>query len=298
MRPRHVPALVALVLLLTSHPAGAGEFDRLEADRLDALARRDDARTRARLTFGELDALPAVLKDTRAAFLIARTDQGNLVRLLITPAMRKPPKGDGAPLPVLVLERFDTFEPGRVSSRVARGEGLLLFDGFQVDLDAGVVVPVGQGGDLTFRATGEGGPRLEVLEGARLFSLARPVEAATPGQRADGRKGPRPADVEGRYRLHADGRWTGLLELRVDADGIISGQFRSEPNGTSYPVRGQVAADDPAHATFSVKFPRSEQEYDARLWSVGKWALAGTFVMLDRTHGFFAVREGVDVEHP
>lgn len=288
----------SIVVLLLSHAAGADEFGRLEAERLDALARRDDARAQARLTFGELEALPAVLRETRAAFLIARTDKGNLVRLLVTPALRKPSKEDGAPLPVLVLERFDTFEPGRVSSRVARGEGLLLFDGYQVDLDAGVVVPEGQGGDLTFRAAGEGGPRLEVLEGARLFSLSRPVEAGSSGPRAESKGEPRPADVAGRYRLYADGRWTGLLELRVDADRIISGQFRSEPNGTSYPVRGQVAPDDPAHATFSVTFPRSEQEYDARLWSSGKWALAGTFVMLDRTHGFFAVREGVDIDHP
>lgn len=294
---RRNPPAMSVLVLLCGLTASADEFDRIESERLSTLIKSPEARKHERLDFGGLEALPAALGDTRAAFLIARTDQGNLVRLLVSPALRRPPKGDAAPAPVVVLERFDTFEPGRVSSRVAHGAGLLLFDGFRVDLDTGVVVPEGHGGDLVFRTAGSGGPRLEVEPGTTLFSLARPINPDRAGQ-VGSSKTPAPGDVAGRYRLYADGRWTGLLELRVDESRIISGLFRSEPNGTAYPVRGQVAADSPAHATFTVKFPRTEQEYDARLWSDGKWALAGTFVMLDRTFGFFAVREGVNIDHP
>src|SRR5205807_620722 len=97
-----------------------------------------------------------------------------------------------------------------------------------------------------------------------------------------------PADFAGRFRLFADGRWTGLLELQVASDRQVTGRFRSEANGTSYPVTGQVSAETPHKLVFTVKFPRSAQAYEAYLWTEGKTALAGTFTMLDRTFGFFA----------
>ena len=42
----------------------------------------------------------------------------------------------------------------------------------------------------------------------------------------------------------------------------------------------------------TVKFPRSEGEFEGYLWTDGKGAMAGTFRLLDRTFGFFALREG------
>ena len=286
------------LLVAATTPASRGdEFERIEGDRMAALARSSEVRRHQKLTVGDVESLPAGLPDTRSAFLVVKTDQGNYTRLLVVPALRKPPRGDGPPLPVFLLERFDTFEPGKSSSRLARGVGLILFDGFQVDLDAGVVVPEGQGGDLAFRARGEGGPRLESLPDVEMFSLAVPIRTAASGPRAPTGKGIAPTDYAGRYQLFADGRWRGLLELKVDESRVISGAFRSEPNGTSYPVRGQVA-ESANSASFSVQFPRSDQEYQAHLWTEGKWAIAGTFVMLDRTFGFFAVREGVKLEPP
>jgi hypothetical protein len=298
MRPRHPLGLAGLLLWGVASASAGGEFDRIEGDRLATLARSPGAKSHTSLTIGAIEALPAGLADTRAAFFVVKTDQGNTTRLLAAPALRKPPKSGREPLPVLVLERFDTFEPGRSGSRLARGAGLLLFDGYFVDLDAGVVVPEGQGGDLVFRTSGPGGPRLEVVAGSALFTMGRPVTIEGPKTGPSPGKAILPGDFSGRYRLFADGCWTGRLELRVDDARVISGQFRSEPGGTSYPVRGQVAADVPNKATFTVKLPRTEHEYDARLWTEGKWALAGTFVMLDRTFGFFAVREGMTLPSP
>jgi hypothetical protein len=102
----------------------------------------------------------------------------------------------------------------------------------------------------------------------------------------------RPGDFQGRFHLVADGQWSGLLELVVAGDGSISGRFRSEQTGGSYKVVGDLAADAPNRITFSVDFPRSRIEFDGRLWTEGKGAIAGTATLLDRTYGFVALREG------
>jgi hypothetical protein len=296
MASRDVLAMVLSVLSAFSATCSAGEFDRVEGDVIAGLIRGGDAKAHTTLTIGEMDALPTVLKDTRAALLLVKTSQGNYARLLAVPALRKPPQGDASPLPVLLLERFDTFEPGRSASRVARGSGMVLFDGFQVDLDAGIVVPEGQGGDLVFRAKDGAGPRIEPTGNASLYSVSKPIAVAETAGKPSRGAGVVASDATGRYTLYADGRWSGLLELIVSDDRQITGRFRSEPGGNSYSVRGEVASDPPNKLTFTIKFPRTEQEYEGFLWTEGKWGLAGTFTMIDRRFGFFAVREGAKLE--
>ena len=270
--------------------AVGGEFDRLEGESLASATKSRDSQRHAALSLAEIDALPAALADTRQAFLVVKTGMGNYSRLLVSAALRKPATGDGPALPVLVLERFDTFEPGASGSRLARGVGVILFDRFPIDLDSGLIVPQGQGGDLEFVSAGAVRGVLKSLSGSALFTLAKPLprSPAAPGPSAG--KGVLPGDFSGRYTLCADGRWSGLLELRVAADRQVSGRFRSEPNGTVYPVAGQVSAETPQRATFTIKFPRTEQEYDAFLFTEGKSALTGSFLMGDRTFGFYATR--------
>jgi len=272
--------------------ASAGEIDRLDGPALARLAAGEGADRRAYLSVRELDALPPALGDTPAALLVVRTGEGNLARLLATRALRKPAGGDGPPAPVLVLERLDAFEPGRAGARRAAVAGLVLFDGFRVDLDAGLVVPPGQGGDLEFRAGGDAaGGVLSPTDGATLWVPSRPVArpAAAPGPSAG--KAVLPGDFAGRWRLDADGRFAGALELEVGDDRQARGRFRSEPGGATYQVTGEVAADPPHRLAFRIQFPRAVQEYDAYLATGGKNALAGTFTMLDRTYGFSARRE-------
>lgn len=281
---------LGLCLCLLSAWARAGEIDRIEGDQLARLIGGPDAVKRASLTPQDVEALPAALHDTRSAFIIVKTSEKNLSRLLISPGFRKPAGGEGAPLPIFVLERLDTFEPGRSGSRLAKVAGLIVFEGFEVDLDTGQVVPRGEGGDLTLTKGDDGAPVLKSIHGAEMFSLSRPVVLeARPGPSSG--KTVLPTDFNGRYQFHADGRWTGVLELSVGADRVVSGRFRSEPNGTSYPVMGEVDATIPQKVGFRIKFPRTEQEYTGYLWTEGKTALAGTFVMLERTFGFYAVRE-------
>jgi hypothetical protein len=169
----------------------------------------------------------------------------------------------------------------------------VIYDGFQVDLDSGQVVPDGQVGDLVFRASGEGGPRVETIGPAKLFTLAKApafddakVPRPTPGRSVV------PADFAGRYRLFANGQWSGTLELKVEARGVVTGKFRSDLHGTTYAVTGQVATDAPQKVHFAISFPRARQEFEGYLWGEGKGAMAGTVSLLERTFGFFAIREG------
>ncbi len=285
--------LVLAALLLRSLTTQAGEFDRIEGDTLARLVQSEGVQRRERLNFADIENLPPVLSDARSAFLVVKTGQGNYARVLVTPGFRKTPDGDGAAIPVLVLDRFETFEAGKSGSRLARGASLILFDGFLFDLDGGQVVPPGQGADLEFRkAAGDDAPALRSAENAAMFTSSKPIASALPAV-----EGPTPGkaivarDFAGRYLLQADGRWSGLLELQVAADRQVTGRFRSEAQGTSYPVNGLVSAESPQKIEFTIKFPRTEQEYTGFLWSEGKNVLAGSFTMTDRTFGFFAVRE-------
>ncbi len=284
------------VFLLVS-PVVGDEFERIEGEALAGLPRDSEATARPELTMGDLEALPNLLRDTRSAFLVATTDQGNVTRLLVVPGLRKPPGGDQAPIPVVVLERFDTFDAGNRANRLARGRDLILFDGFQVDLDSGQVVPDGQGGDLRFQTQGESGPRLASVGKARLYSLKKlPVSPDPAHDRPSIGRIVLPTDFNGRYRLFANGQWSGTLDLKIEPDPVgtnsVTGRFRSDTSGATYPVTGQVAADVPQRLTFRIKLPRTHQDFDGLLWTEGKGAIAGTMTMIDHVFGFFALREG------
>ncbi len=293
---------VGTVLLLACTGLGATigvprawgeEFERIEGEALAGVPRSKEATPHGQVTVGEIDALPNVLRESRSALLVATTDQGNLTRMLVSPALRRAPGSTKDPVPVLLIERFDTFDAGNLATRLARGKDLILFDGFLVDLDSGQIVPEDQGGDLQFRVQGEGGPRLTVLGKAKLYTLTKAplLESPAVARPSIGRL-VLPGDFTGRYRLFANGQWSGTLDLKVDGAGGVSGRFRSDLNGASYPVSGQVAPEVPHKISFAVKFPRALQDYEGFLWAEGKGAMAGTLSMLDHVYGFFAIREG------
>jgi hypothetical protein len=285
------PVLVGLAAWATS--AMADQFEQLDGPMLARLIKGADATPRTGLTIPDLAAMPALLRDTRSALVLARTDLGNPVRLLIVPELRKPANGQGEPIPVVVLERLDAFDASDPSTRIASRKDVVVFDGFQVDLDTGQVVPEGQGGDVIFRVGGDRGPRLDPVGAAGLFTLAKvPAFDASKAPQPTPGKAVLPGDFAGRYRLFANGQWSGTLDLKVEGRGVVVGQFRSDLHGTSYPVSGQVATDVAQKVFFAIKYPRARQEFEGYLWAEGKGAIAGVASLNERSVGFFAIREG------
>ena len=94
------------------------------------------------------------------------------------------------------------------------------------------------------------------------------------------------------------GSGQGAVEIQVKEGGEVSGRFRSDLNGSVYPVSGKVAADKPQRIGFIIQFPRAEQEYTGVMWTEGKNVIAGTFTMLERPFSFVAVRDGASLAVP
>jgi hypothetical protein len=287
-------ACAALVLAAIGMPSTslADEFDRLEGRIL-----ADALKVAQRIGPGELTAvkaaqIPRVLGGVRSTLLVIKTDSGALARLLFDFGFRKPADAEAAAVPILILERFDTFEAGSAGARIARGEGVQLFDGFALDFDTGQIVPDGHGADIRFRGEGEAGPRIEFRGGAEAYALARsPFTEEHKSIRPSPGRAIVPADFAGRFHAALGGQWSGPLELNVGEDSTVTGRFRSEQTGSVYPVAGNVARPREGAIDLRIRFPRSEVILKGWLFAGGKNAIAGHGTFLDRPIGFFAVRE-------
>ena len=287
---------VAMGPMMLEQAGRADEFSRLLGPPLFDIPHRPDARGQTRLGVRALEALPEVLRGERSALVIVMTDQGNMAKLLLAAGFRKRKGDDGKEIlaPVLILDRFETIDGGDRVTWKARGRDVVLFDGLPFDLDSGQVVPEGFGGDIRLIGHGaDGQPELSALGANRLYTLEKPLPVApvSPGHPSSGRAVV-PTDFSGRYRLMANGQMSGTMDLSVDPDGMVSGQFRSDRNGSVYPVSGKVAADLSRKIEFTIQFPRSQQVYEGLLWTEGKNAFAGTVQILDHPYSFFAIREG------
>lgn len=281
------------VLPLTS--LGADPFDLLEGKELLRLVSEERAplHLESQITGRRIASRPRALRGVDGNLLLIKTDQGNVAKILASPAFRKQPKEGAKPVPILVLERFETLDSEHALERVARGKELLMYQGFQVDLDSGCVVPPEQGGDLVFLTDGGEG-RLQPLGAARLFTVdglidltTAPQSSVTPGRVV------RSADFSGRYRLVGNGQWFGRLDLEASEEGIVKGLFHSDLNGAVYPLEGRVGGPAPQQIKFSIRFPRSQQDFEGHLWTEGKTAITGTMTVVGRPYGFVAWRDGM-----
>src|SRR5689334_21406269 len=68
--------------------ARADEFDQLDGRTLLRALGGPDARAVGSLTVGEVGAMPALLRDSRSALVLAKTNRGNPARMLIVPELR------------------------------------------------------------------------------------------------------------------------------------------------------------------------------------------------------------------
>ena len=300
-RPVGTGLIVALGLGIGVLSVSADEFERIEGAVLSRIVAEGASDAGESLTVGELAAIRPVLEGERSPLVIVKTGAGNPSRLLVAPALRKPEGGGGEAVPILLIERFDTFEAGPATTRLSGGRAVVLFDGMGLDLDTGQVVPEGFGADLRF-TSGEdlSAGKFEAVGGASLFVPNTSPLAGLPAP-----PGPSPGrtilagDFSGRYHLDADGRWTGELSVQADLEGSLSGRFRSDETGASYPLRGRIGPE-PNRLTFGIDLPRARLEFDGRLFATGKRRIAGTVALEGQVHGFVAEREsresGTDAE--
>ena len=271
MTRQHRWCLVLCGLGAWSSPTLADQFEQLDGPNLARTLKGSDASPRTGLTMADIGGMPPLLRDTRSALVLARTDQGNPVRLLLAPELRKPSGGQGEPIPVVVLERLDTFDASDPSTRLASRRDVVVFDGFQVDLDTGQVVPPGQGGISSSGSRGRGG--LAWNRSAKPGCSPCPEPPSLIDRSRPSRLPARPSCPATSPDVTAcsptgSGRARSTSKWRVG--GVVTGQFRSDLHGTTYPVSGQVAADIAQKVWFAIKYPRARQEFEGYLWAEGR----------------------------
>lgn len=229
--------------------------------------------------------------------IVIKTDSGNWVKALVSWGLRKGPE---KPTPVLLIERYVTFDATRSGVTTASGKDVMLFPGFGYDFDIGQVVPAGFGADIEFTAE----RKIRPAEGVQLFGLdgpAIPPAARQPNVKVSptDHDGILPEDFAGQWKLNADGRWRGILELHVDKEGNVDGQYISDETQSSYKVIGKV--DSGSHrVVLEVSLANSDQSYEGYLWTTDKSTFAGITTLSERRFGFYAVRhvEGEEGEQP
>ncbi len=292
--------LGSVLLALAPSPASADDFARFEGPYLFEFAHARQARASSAMTIRELNALPDVVRDARSPLVVVTTGDGHLAKMIVSSALRrlKPNENQGPLVSVLVIERFETIDAADHASLKARGRGVILFDGFEYDLDTGQVVPEGAGGDVMFVAQGVSGPRMVALGKSRLLAVDKPPPAVASDNGPSPGREVRPGDFAGRFSLFANGQWSGMVDLKIDHDAVVTGRFRSDLDGAVYPIEGAVDPALPRKIVFTIQFPRSAQKYEGLLWTEGKGVIAGTMTMQEHPYGFMAIREGSSLAPP
>jgi hypothetical protein len=155
------------------------------------------------------------------------------------------------------------------------------------------VVPEAVGGDLTVIADPKdpNGFVVKPVKDAKLFVLSKPIAGVVPkkapklvvGEAFESRF------IAGKFKLHDDGRRSGVLRLEVSEAGEITGTFTSDKDGREYEVQGK--AGTPKHAvSLTIKFPATIQTFTGYVFTGDAKAIAGTTKILEREAGFYAER--------
>lgn len=219
--------------------------------------------------------------------VVVRTDEGNVAKAMLSWGLRKTP---GGPVPVLVIERFATYRIERPDLTTANGKEVMLFPGFDFNLDIGQVVPEGQGGDLRFTAEQKlvpvGEAKLYPLNGSLLPAPVKPPA----GGGLQTAEQVVPADFNGVWTFNADGRWLGEWEITVDDSGSATGSYTSAESQSRYDLSGQLGAT-PHNLKLEVYLANTQMQVDAYLWTTDKSQMAGTVVLSGRKFGFVATRQ-------
>ncbi|MEK6238413.1 MAG: hypothetical protein N2C14_27155 [Planctomycetales bacterium] len=255
----------------------ADVFDRHTATWLKQAP--EDAEPRTSFTSGDAAKLKNLDRSLESPLVVARTNSGNWSKLLLSWGFRKSEEGELTP--VIMVDRFVTYNADQGDQAVAAGRDVMLFEGFEFNLDLGQVVPSGHGGDLAVRQK-----TLKTIGKAKLFpldgSLLPPPEKGTSDPLDH--KGVLPRDFTGTWNVNADGRWIGQWELKAEEDGSVLGKFISEKTQSTYEIHARTRGK-PHRLIATILLANANAEAEIFLWTTDKSRFAGKMTMLDHTFG-------------
>ena len=265
--------------------SAADVFDRHDARLVKRLA--EEGEGLKQLAMKDASKLKPLAATIGSPCLVAQTEDGGFAKFLVTWGLKKGKNSD-KPVPVLLIERFVTYRGDRLDLTSATGKDVMMFPGFGFNLDIGQIVPEGQGADITFTPDGDLVPaehvKLVVLNGSQL-PPAEKAERPDPNSH----EGVLAEDFTGHWKLNADGRWLGELELKVTEGGRAAGSFISDESKNSYEVSGQTGGV-PHNLKLEVFLANTQLSVDGYLWTKDKSQMAGTVTMTGRKFGFVATR--------
>jgi hypothetical protein len=244
----------------------------------------------AELSSGQAAGLKTLSRGIASPCVIVKTNHGHWTKALLSWGVRK--GAEGKVTPVLLIERYVTYDNDRPDLALASGKNVMLFAGFQFNFEIGQVVPAGQGGDITLGDD----KRLRPVDAALVYTLDGSVlPPAEQGEKYDpaAHDGVSPRDFAGIWQLNADGRWRGTCTLVVEEDGSVQGSYVSDESKSVYPVRGQVGGL-PHRMTLDIELANAVQSLEAFLWTGDKSTMAGTATLAERKFGFYAARAKAD----
>jgi len=283
--------LAALALLSTAALTRADQFDFYTHPVLSKAATDGTLKEAKELSSDQIADAAGALPDSPSAVLVVATNDKRFAKLLVQPARQK--LGMDKTAPLLLVDKYTTYKGTSPQAVQAGGQNLHLYPGLRLSLDLGQVVPETVGGDLVVEAAPKGpdGFVVKPVKDAKVYLLTRPIAGVVP------KKAPKLVVGEafearffaGRFKLHDDGRRSGVLKLEVNDAGEITGTFTSDKDGREYEVQGK--AGTPKHAvTFAIKFPATTQTFAGHMFTGDGKAIAGTTKMLEREAGFYAER--------
>ncbi len=192
----HSPVARTLVvtwfLLAASGAWALDEFDRHTSKLLREAAQKNAAVPT--LSSGQASKLKTLGPRIEHACLVVRTTDGNWAKALVSWGFRKrkDAKGKDGLVPIVVLERYVTYDRDRGDATLAHGRNVMLFPGYEFDFDIGQIVPAGSGADVRFTPQ----RLIEAIDMARLHPVdgsvlpatrARQIRPARPRRRAAAR---------------------------------------------------------------------------------------------------------------
>jgi hypothetical protein len=283
-------ALAALALVVSLPAAAlADAFDNYTNPILAKVKTSKRAEPVKQLTADMMLEHSRALPGTTAAFVVVKTNEGRLAKLLVRPAAQKLSESES--VPILFLERFVTFREGEERTVHASGKDTRLFGGFHFSLDIGQVVPAKLGGDVRCVIDGDKS-WLEPVGKAELFLVTEHLPEANPKKTGKFVMGEKfePVYFNGSFKLRVDGRRSGTLHLKVADNGKdVDGWYYSDKDGSKYDVAGTIGS--PKYVIeFTIQFPRTIETFRGLMFTGDGRAIAGTARLQESETGFYALR--------